>query len=295
MKTDQIIATLTFVGYDDGNRKTKPYKLAKRYASLDGVDRAEVGSVSIFGDDYSGLRSDVVKVEYSEETLEAAKSVGSPLSVTVAYFDRDELVVAAQCVAGEKEFVVFGAGRSARIVGRESIEIDGEELDAMSVHGKIRSAVGDDGDQLGRYRSLARKKQYEKEKLEEHLARVASAYAEREKRGGMGYKSARVLERCPGGLADDGETRRDYSSRTRSLIADLRSHYEKEMWAICEKTIGKLRCEGPLAYYDGDQYSFVSVAEVAYYVLTRWVREGWGDEIELRKIFAEEFVREYLS
>lgn len=295
MKTDRIVATLTFVPDEEVNKRGKAYKLAKFYSSKDGVASAEIGTVSVEGRDHVGSKSEVVQVRYSDETIDAGKSIGSPLSVKVAYFDRNETVVAAHCVSEDKEFVVFGSGYSARIVGSEAIEIGGEAKGGVAVYGMIRSCLGDDGDQLGKYRSDARKKQYEKEKLEEHLARVASAYAEREKRGGMGYRSARVLERCPVSPSESEESRREYGSRTRSIIAELRSHYEKEIWSLCEKSVGKLRCESPLAYFEGDQYSFATLGEIAYYLTTKWVREGWSDEIELRRIFAEDFVREYLS
>ena len=303
---EETISTITelttyvqFTPDTEVNKRLKVAQMAKQFNTNTGVMNAQVGYVSFHvGDTVTGSHREVVQVSYSPACEEAVQEAKFPLYVTRAWFTKDELYGVEFSITGEEAthvmYTDYYGHRLQHLAKFETLTINGKEHDERDIRELIHASLRYDGDQHGNALSAIADRKKNNEKRQQHDARVQAAYAEREASGGH-YRTAWVLEKAQGGLAaadEDGwKKHREALNQAYKALVDC---YNVELWAIVEENLGKLRCETSITNGD-DPYGFVTIAEVAYHILYKWVNNGYWDSKEVRHVVASEFVRNHLS
>ena len=292
---------LIFTPDTEPNNRLKVVRLAREMHGHDGVVTAKVGTLNwAKSENWNIERREVIEVTYHKERAIAAQAeINVPIAITRAYFHREDGIIAA-------EFVTTAPSE----VGPR--EIWTETWDGEFINDKTPLTIGDktypinvvkdfiekmlpyDMDQVGKAERILADIHHEQVLRQEHEAKIADAYARRNR--DHHWRARRALEEeCTLDL-DDKQTRIDHRNNVESLTNQLQAAYVDELRAICHQTLGKLRCESDLGRNgDGDPYGFITTGEVAIYILTRWPDENpFGINGNIRKVIAEQFVRDNL-
>ena len=278
------------------NKRLKVAQMAKQFKITVGVLDAQVGTVKLFTQDREYAKHEVVQVTYSPTCEEAVREAAFSLYVTRAWFTKDELYAVEFSTIGEEvTHLMFNNGWQLRFLsGDESITIAGQEQDDRKVRQMIHTNLGYEGDQYANALKATADRAKADAKEAEHQARVRAAYAEREASGGH-YRTAWCLEKAHGGLAAaDADGWKRHREAFNLAYKTMENLYHVELWAIVESSLGKLRCETNIT--NGDEpYGFVTMADVAYHIITKWVNNGYWDSKEMRRAVADEFISKHLS
>jgi len=301
-----LAPTFNFVLDTDVNNRLKVARMAKQFASKPGVISSHVGTLQITeqrsegGDFFTYQYSELVEVVYGEECELANKEANRPFTVLKAYFRTDEDVFAlAFAPTGDTPTTYYYKMSDYGLLpsAGDSVTVDGVEYGVRgnpqtNLARKLMEALGQDGDQHASATNATAKRQAEEARKTEHEAKVAAAYAARDPRAN--YRTVWALEKAHGDLLNaDEDGRKAYRTKREGLLTALTNCYHEELWAICQASLNHLRCETNITNSD-EPYGFVTLPEVACFILTRWVDQGYGDQ-DIRKTIAAEFVRKHLS
>jgi hypothetical protein len=296
----ELKAYIQFTPDMEVNKRLKVAQMAKQFNTNRGVFHAAVGTLNYhFNTKVRGTatsRSEVVEVCYVEDCELVNKAAGFKLFIRRAWFNKDEVVgVEFSLIGEEATHVMFQQGFFLDFIGEQkSLTVDGEELCQREMRELIHAYLGNDGDQYGQAQKAIAERQREEARRAEHEAKIQAAYAGRESSGGY-WRNAWVLEKAHGGLAAaDHDGWKQHHEALKQAYKALEDIYQVELWAVVESSLGKLRCETNITNED-DPYGFVTMAEVAYYILTKWCNNGYWDSKEMRQVIAAEFVRKHLS
>jgi hypothetical protein len=294
---------LIFTPDTEPNNRLKVARLARETARKKGVASAKVGTLQYtyeVGSTWVRKREDIVEVVYHEAQVKAAQArVNVPIAITRAYYDKSEGIIAAEFVTsndpqqGPRE-IWLASWKPLFFIDTTDVMLEGEPWDAGDIKELISEFMPYDMDQLGRAERAHTEQLAAKALRQEHETKVQAAYEN--KIDEHYWRAHRVFgERATLDL-DDKQARIDHRKRVENVMDELHAAYSDELLAICQKNLGKLRCESAIGRDgDGDPYGFITIGEVAIYVLTRWPDENpFGINKDIRRVIAEEFVRQYL-
>ncbi len=284
------------------NNRLKVARLARDMRGYDGVIDATVGTLVIIREtDWTITRREVVEVNYhKDQAIAAQAAIGVPIAITRAYFDKDNGVIGAEFVTttpseyGPREIWVE-EWRGRLLMDETPLTFDGVTYESENIKKLVNQILPYDMDQLGAAQRMLTEMLADKAIRQEHEAKIREAYAK--KNGEHHWRAHRALsEECTLDL-DDKEQYVNHRKRVEDATQALWDAYEDELLAVCHESLGKLRCESDLGRNgDGDPYGFITTGEVALYVLNRWPdKNPFGINSDIRKVIAEEFVRQYLK
>ena len=290
--TTELKPYIQFTPDTEVNKRLKVAQMAKQFIKFTGVANAQVGTVTYFDRGHEHSRSEVVQVTYNHGCLSMVQDAGFPLFVTRAWFTKDELFGAEFTFFAfepRMDYVMFNRNGTLRLLGHVTDGVNEREMRNL-----VTNQLRDTGDQyVNAFKAVAERARVAAKEAE-HQAKIQAAYADREASGGH-WRAQWCLEKAQGGLAaadEDGwKKHREALNQAYKTLVDC---YNVELWAIVEANLGKLRCETNITNGD-DPYGFVTIAEVAYHILYKWVNNGYWDSKEVRHVVASEFVRNHLS
>jgi hypothetical protein len=295
--TNEVKPGLVFREEVAVNNRLKVARMAKHFSEMKGVQTATVGTLSLTssrGEPNRLINHNLVEVCYD---LMDCSIVGefSPFTVVRAYYDREEQLVGATFRTNpyDAQDYHFYADFRPVLLGVSEVTVAGETYDRYEVQKALNEALGYHGDQYGVALAKSNAKREEQERLEKHKAAIAAAYAEREASDGIAFGYHRALYKAEdaGVKITSIQELRAHARGNNDALKALRAQWYTELFGYCQLALGKLRTEVEFLYDGTDPYGFVTPAEVSNYILTRWVRDGWGnDERAIRAIIAQEFV-----
>ncbi len=292
--------TFNFIPDTDVNNRTKLARMAKQFAGMPGVlHTPKVGTLVITearpGQELFGYRyAELVEVRYGTVCAEMNELANQPFTITAAYFEKDESVLAYAFKTRESSETYYYRPSAYHLVDSEvdSLTVAGVEYKCRgfneSLGETLSKHLGYDGNQYATAERIITKAKEEAQAAELHQAKIDAAY---EKHGDTGWRSRHLRSQAQSMTRDEHF---DNQAAIKAAVGEVIRLMERELWDICAKSVGKLRTEvqvSGLCDDEADRYGFVTLAEVERYILRRWATDGWSDQAGIREFVAREFVR----